>query len=169
MRWPFGRKPTSTGNVTPPQERFVVLQAESDGLPELWIVNQALDAWPGRATFGWHLSLIIEMADVTEHGLPLPTEVEVLSALGEDIRSNLQADTNAVLLASVTGDGARQLVFRVRDPERANDYLQSLVGGDPQPARAMDYRMESDPSWALAENYLQHARGPMRGRTAAAN
>lgn len=160
MRWPFGRKAAST-ELTPPTEQFVVLEAETNGLPEVLIVNQALDTWAHKAAFNWHLSLIIEMAEVTENGMPLPPEVEVLSALGEEIRRNLQQDTNAVLLASATGDGARQLVFRVRDPERANAYLTRLVE-DPNVPRAMEYRMSADRPWALAETYLAYARGPMQ-------
>jgi len=144
--------------MTVPGDSYVAIQAESDGLPDIWLVNQALDALAPRAAFGWHLSIIIDMAEHSEHWLPTKAEQAVLAGLGESFRSHLQAGGNAVMLASITWNGTRQLVFRVRDPERANAYLTSVVE-DPSPIRPLEFRMEGDPRWALAEQYLKYGRG----------
>jgi len=85
----------------------------------------------------------------------------VLDPICEAIDQNLARDGNAALLARITWNGARQLVYRVNDPEIANAFLTRLFEEDPQ--RAMDYRMEPDPEWQLAETYL----GP--GRSIEAN
>jgi hypothetical protein len=154
----FRRTMVADDDVTVPEESFVALQAESDGLPDIRLVNQALDALSPKAAFGWHLSIIIDMAEHSEHGLPTKAEQAVLARLAEGFRSHLQADGNAVLLASITWNGTRQLVFRVRDPERANAYLTSVVESAP-PVRQLEFRMEADPAWALAEQYLKHGRG----------
>ena len=140
-----------------PRESLVVIQAVTEGLPDIWIVNRALAGFAARAELPWHLSVIIEMAEPNAVGLPTPAEQEVLGALGEELRRELQADGNAAFLASITWNGTRQLVFRVRDPERANAFLAMLVN-HPAPVRQMEYRMEEDPSWALAAPHLQHVR-----------
>jgi hypothetical protein len=140
-----------------PRESLLVIQAVTDGLPDIWIVNRALDGFAPRAELPWHLSVIIELADSNAAGMPTPAEQEVLGPFGEELRRKLQADDNAAFLASITWNGTRQLVFRVRDPERANAFLKTLVD-DPSPVRPMEYRMEEDPSWTLAAPHLQHVR-----------
>jgi hypothetical protein len=140
-----------------PPESLLVIQAVTDGLPDIWIVNRALGGFAPRAELAWHLSVIIQMAEPTAAGMPAPAEQEVLGALGEELRRKLLADENAAFLASITWNGTRQLVFRVRDPERADAYLKTRVD-DPSPVRQMEYRMEEDPAWALAAPHLQHVR-----------
>lgn len=133
-----------------------MIQAVTEGLPDIWIVNRALSGVAARAGLPWHLSIVIELAE-SNTGVPTPAEQEVLGPLGEELRRELQRDGNTAFLASITWNGTRQMVFRVRDPERANAYLTTLVN-DPAPVRPMEYRMEEDPSWTLAAPHLQHVR-----------
>lgn len=158
MAWSlFRRGAASSSSDTLPEESFAAIQAVSDGLPDVWIVNVALDDFAQRLAFAWHLSILIGMADVTELGMPSGSEQDVLGQLGETLGRNLKAGGNALLLASITWNGTRQLLYRVRDPEVAHAYLTSVVG-DPSPVREMDYRMEEDAAWSLAETYLAPAR-----------
>ena len=158
MAWSFfGRKRRPAADTRLPAESFVVLAAETEGSPDVWIVNQALVAFAGKAAFPWHLSILIGMQDVHEVGLPTPEEQQVLGQLGESLQQNLAAVGNALLMASITWSGTRQLVFRVRDPEVANAYLSQVVSA-PSPVRPMEYRMEQDAGWELAETYLAPAR-----------
>ena len=154
----FRRPKAADGRFRIPRESLLVVQAESEGLPDIHVVNQALDAVAGSPVLRWHLSIIIGLEEHHENGLPTPAEQEVLSALIAEFRRRLEADDNAALLASVTWNGTRQVVFRVRDPERANAYLTTVVEA-PSPKRPLDYRMEDDPTWALAESYLRPGRG----------
>lgn len=144
--------------IQEPKDDLVVIQAEAEGLPDVWIVNRALDDAAAKAALGWHLSIIIEMADAAPNGMALPEEQAVLGRLGEEIRGELQAGGNAALLASITWNGTRQLVYRVRDPEVANAYLVRLTGSD-APVRQMEYQMEEDARWEFADAYLEPARG----------
>ena len=140
-----------------PKESYVGLHFETDGSPDLWIVNRALIPFEAKPTFPWHLSIIINMKDVIEMGLPTREEQHVLGELGEEMGGKLKANGNALILASGTWKGVRQLLFRVRDPEVANRYL-SVVVANPSAVRPMEYRMEQDPLWAKAEQYLAAAR-----------
>lgn len=155
MIWSLFRRAVRPEGI--PRESLLVIQAVTEGLLDIWIVNQALDGFAPRAKLAWHLSVIIEMAASNAVGLPAPAEQEVLGALGEDLRGKLQQDGNAAFLASITRNGTRQLVFRVRDPERANAFFKTRVD-DPSPVRQLEYRMEEDPSRALAAPHLEHVR-----------
>ncbi|MEO6525758.1 MAG: DUF695 domain-containing protein [Gemmatimonadaceae bacterium] len=160
MRWPISRssKAPFSAAVSSPREKVVILQLESDGMPEVWLVNQYLDRCVERAELTWHLSIIIEMQDVHENvGFPTTEEQTLLTALRETIETSLEAKENALFLGSVTRQGTRQLLYRVRDPERANAFLSALVA-DPAAVRPMEYRMEQDVEWALAERYLGAVR-----------
>lgn len=156
MIWSLFRRGRQPKAATLPKDSLVVIQAESEGMPDVWIVNRALAGFKPRSALAWQLSIIIQMEDALPIGLPTQEEQAVLGRLGEDFRTNLQADGNAALLASITWNGTRQIVFRVRDPEVANAYLTSVIGGDP--VRPFEYRMEEDQSWALAATYLEPTR-----------
>ncbi len=156
MIWPLFRRATPPRAARLPKDSLVVIQAESEGLPDIWIVNRALDGFKPQSALAWQLSIIIQMAEALPMGLPTQEEQTVLGKLGDEFRVNLQAEGNAALLASITWNGTRQIVFRVRDPEVANAYLTSVIQGGPP--RAFEYRMEEDQAWALADTYLKPAR-----------
>ena len=156
--WSLFRRPKeSNASAVLPDESFVAMHGVSEGLPDARVVNQALDGFAHAGAYAWHLSIIIDMVETLENGLPAEAEQGVLTRFADELRSHLQADGNAAILASVTWNGTRQLVLRVRDPERANDYLTSVVDGA-SPVRQFEYRMEHDPAWALAEQYLAPGR-----------
>ena len=159
--WSLFRSKAPSSGVTIPKESAVILQCETDGLPELRVVNQALDRIAGSEAFSWQLSIIIDMAEKHDVGLPTSAETEVLKQLAKELRGHLEANSNAAFLASITWNGTRQLVFRVRDPEVAHAYLTTLTA-DPSPVRQFDYRIDKDPAWALAEQYLAPGRAAVK-------
>lgn len=81
--------------------------------------------------------------------MPTNLEVEVLDQLEEEIYTALQAGENIVFLARVTCRGTRELLYRVHDPEPANEVLQRLVSSNFQ-SREWEYHMEQDLDWELA-------------------
>ena len=163
--WSVFRKKAPGDSVAIPKESAVILQGESEGFPELQVINQALDGFAGADGLPWHLSIIIDMVEKHDVGLPTSSETAVLKEFAKELRRHLEADSNAAFLASITWNGTRQLVFRVRDPEVANAYL-SRVTADPSPIRQFDYRMEQDAAWTLAEQYLEPGRAAKKERRA---
>jgi Family of unknown function (DUF695) len=160
---PFRRTKAESESVAVPKDVFVILQGESDGLPDIWVINQALDRPGLKAAFPWHLSIIIEMEAYLKSGLPTEPEQEVLSRFADELRTHLETDGNAAFLASITWDGTRQLMFRVQDPERANAYLTTVVENE-SPVRQLEYQMEEDPAWELADPCLAPARNVAKDR-----
>lgn len=153
--------PRSSATLPPrssiPKASIVALQGVSDGFPEWRFVNQALDALRVTGDFPWHLSLILEMAETIPVGLPTKAESAFLRTFADELAMRLEANENGVHLASITWNGTRQYVFRLRDPKPAHAYLSALAA-EPSAPRPFEYRIEQDPTWRFAEQYLRPGR-----------
>lgn len=121
--------------------------------PAVVVVNSALRAFDDRQAFPWHLRISIDCKLLGANGMPTAEEGDVLHRLEDSISSLLQAGQNALFLARVTARSERVLLYRVRDPEVANEALQVLISA-PSSLREWDYRMEHDSGWELAQPEL---------------
>lgn len=121
--------------------------------PAVVVVNTALRGYADRDAFPWHLRIGITCRWLGDNGMPTPEEVEVVTALGESVASAVEVDGNAVFLARITARGERVLLYRVHDPEQANDSLQQLLAV-PAQLREWEFQMEHDPDWHLAKPEL---------------
>ena len=156
MIWPFqSRSRTLTPPDSPNGESYVGVSFEVDGAPGFWLVNEALIGFAETSAYPWQLTIAVEISEV-HAGVGLPTNAEqvVLGKLTNKLSQKLKANRNALFVASSTAQGLRQLFFRVRDPEVAHRYVTDAFA-DPAAARPMEYRMENDPAWALADPYLE--------------
>lgn len=122
--------------------------------PAVVVVNSALRTFDDRQAFPWHLKVSIDCKFLGANGMPTRKESEALERLEDDIFSLLQAEQNVIFLARITCRGERVLLYRVHDPESANEALRQLASA-PSQLREWDYRMEHDPSWALAQPELR--------------
>ncbi len=137
-----------------PKPYYTLINTSKGKDPAVVVVNSALRAFEDREAFPWHLKLNIDCKLLGANGMPTTQEVEILQHLEDDISSVLQAGENAIFLARITCLGARDLLYRVHDPEAANNALQQLVSA-PSQLREWDYRMEQDTDWELAKPELQ--------------
>ena len=122
--------------------------------PAVVVVNSALRNFADREDFSWHLRISIDCKMLGKNGMPTDEEGAILTKLEESIENPLIAKGNAIFLARITAQGIRVLLYRVADPEAANEILQSLVEPSFQ-LREWDYRMEYDPDWELAQPELR--------------
>lgn len=86
--------------------------------------------------------------------MPTHDELKVLDQLEEIFSTNLLANENAMFLARITCKGARDLCYRVHNPDSADEILSQFCSGE-NPLREWEYRMEKDVGWDLAEPELQ--------------
>lgn len=141
--------------VVIPDEVFAILQWEDEGLPAICVVNQSLANFEPKVVFGWHLSIILSCDQLNDNGMPTSDEVQVLDRFGDELGDHLKADGNAVFLARITWNGTRQLLYRVYDPDVANEYLMGLIDAGCH-LREFDFRMEHDEAWEFGKYYLSH-------------
>ncbi len=105
--------------------------------------------------FAWHLSIVVECQDLAENGMPTGDESEILNQIGDEFDEKLKADGNALFLARITWNGTRQFLYRIYDPEVANQYLSDIIESESN-LRPFEYRMQGDEAWELTKYFLAH-------------
>lgn len=141
--------------VVIPKEVYAVLHSEKEGLPAVFVVNQALANFEPKVVFDWHLSIIVTCEEIGGNGMPTTAEQQVLDKLGDQFDKDLKANGNALFLARITWNGTRQFLYRVHDPEVTNAYLTSVIDGQAQ-TREFEFRMERDETWEYTKYWLSH-------------
>ena len=144
--------------VVIPDEVFGILEWQDEGLPAICVVNQSLANFEPKVVFGWHLSIVLNCEQLAGSGMPTDEEKQILDQFGKELDQHLKAEGNALFLARVTWNGSRQLLYRVYDPEAANQYLARIIEAESQ-VRDFEFCMESDDEWELARYYLSHWEG----------
>ena len=151
---------TQEYQVNIPEESFALLEFGQENQAGSAVVNVALRDFEPKIVFGWHLSLIVELDDVDEDNMPTDAERDVIDEFGKRldiaIIGNDSEKPNAVFLAQVLFNGTLELIWRVYEPERVNEFLQSLYkeSGDQKP-REFDFQMEYDPEWKICQWHLK--------------
>ncbi len=140
-----------------PDESFALVNFKQDGLPGVMILNKALAGLDGREAFAWHLSIMIQLDDLIDKGMPSEAERAVVDPFGHSLGDTFVGDNaakpNALFLARITWNGTRELIYRVYDPEPINSFLQGLIESKTH-ARAFDYRIDPDQDWELTRWHL---------------
>ncbi|TFZ43551.1 DUF695 domain-containing protein [Stenotrophomonas maltophilia] len=136
-----------------PAPFYALINTTLGEAPAVVVVNTALRSFAGRDAFPWHLRIGITCRELGDNGMPTPEELEVVTRLEGLFESSFEADGNAVFLARITARGERVLLYRVDDPEQANDHLQQLLAS-PVQLREWEFQMEYDRDWTLAQPEL---------------
>ncbi|MEJ5148475.1 DUF695 domain-containing protein [Sphingobacterium sp. MYb388] len=140
-----------------PDEFYSLLNFEQDDLPGIAVVNTALREFEPKIVFAWHLSIMIDLEDLIDNGMPSRSEVEVIDNYGDyldnEIKGPDKEKPNALFLARITWNKTRELIWRVYDPEIANIFLQEIITANSSP-RQFDYRIDPDDNWELAKWHL---------------
>lgn len=140
-----------------PDESYSLLNFKQDDLPGVAVVNTALKEFELKIVFAWHLSIMIELDDLIDNGMPSKSEVEVIDNYGDyldnEIKGKNKEKPNALFLARITWNKTRELIWRVYDPEISNSFLQEIITANSSP-RQFDYRIDPDDNWELAKWHL---------------
>lgn len=136
-----------------PEPYYTLIETSIGDNPAVVTVNSALRTFEERDVFPWHLKISIDCVLQGANGMPTAEEVDVLNHFEDSLSEPLQAGQNAIFLARITARGQRTLLYRVRNPEAANDTLQAFPA--PEPLREWDFVMEHDSDWALAQPELR--------------
>ncbi|WP_445979088.1 DUF695 domain-containing protein [Stenotrophomonas muris] len=140
-------------NKITPEPYYTLIDTSIGNDPAVVVVNSALRNFKDLAAFPWHLRICIDCKIQDKNGMPTTEETEALHKLEVSVATPLQATHNAIFLARITARKQRVLLYRVHDPEAANDILQTLSKED-TPLREWEYEMEHDAAWELAKPEL---------------
>lgn len=141
--------------VVIPEERYATLTAEEDGLPAVMVVNANLVDWDPKVVFAWNLSLLFTLKEI-KNGLPSKEEKARLYEFEDSLAPSLKGDPgqpNALWLATRNWNGRRELIYRVHNPELANEVMTQICRENTTP-NPLHYEMTHDPEWRAAEPYF---------------
>src|SRR4051812_10298031 len=110
-----------------PAPYYTLLNTSRGKNPAVVVVNSALRNFDEREAFTWHLKIAIACKLVGANGMPTADEADALTKLEDEFARALKVQENTLFLARVSCRGERELLYRVHDPETANDALQKLV------------------------------------------
>jgi hypothetical protein len=88
-----------------PDELHSVVEFRQDGFPGVALINRALLTFTPRIVFRWHLSIMFQLRDLGENGVPSLAEREALDPFGDKLDGDLKGDVerpNALFLARIT-------------------------------------------------------------------
>jgi len=145
-------------HVQIPAERFALIQFKQEDLPGVAVIHAALRDFQPKAVFAWHCSVILQLEDLVDNGMPSSGEQEVIDKFGdfldEKIKGPDKEKPNALFLARITWNATRELIWRVFDPKLTNEFLSKLISGKTY-ERPFDYRIDHDKEWELARWHLK--------------
>ncbi|MFN5984884.1 MAG: DUF695 domain-containing protein [Fluviicola sp.] len=140
-----------------PKENYSLLNFTTDNLPGIAVVNSALRQFEPKAVFDWHLSIMVDLVDLIENGMPSESEVQIIDEFGDYldniVKGKDKEKPNALFLARITWNKTRELIWRVNNVEAANNILQKIISDNSSP-REFEYHIEHDESWKLSEWHL---------------
>ena len=139
-----------------PEENWVLVDFRQDDMPGVAMVNRGLKKLEPKKVFQWHFSIMIQLSDIVENGMPSQAERDVVDPFGDMLDERIKGEEkkpNALLLARITWNSTRELIWRVYDPEPVDAFLKEMIAAKSQP-REFDYRIDPDPEWKLAEWHL---------------
>jgi hypothetical protein len=146
-------------HVVLPDDSGCIVRFQQEGLTGIANIRLSLREFEPKIIFPWHLSLVVELQDLADNGMPSTAEQKVSDEFGEVLEAAFIGDPqhpNALFLARITWNGTRELVYRVYEPEPIDGYLRGLIDSNSSP-RPFDYRMEHDPEWKRSEWHLNVA------------
>ncbi|MEZ4687721.1 MAG: DUF695 domain-containing protein [Bacteroidia bacterium] len=144
-------------HVVIPEEAFLGIRFIQEEKPGNALINRNLVEFEPKFVFSWHCSVLIECKNLDERGFPLASEIAKLDQLAnfldKKIKSGKGGNPNALFLAKITWNGTQELIWRVFDPELANNMLLDLIDQNNN-AREFDFRIDEDENWELASWHL---------------
>ena len=143
-----------------PDEYYQLVNFRQEDLPGVAVINSALQGFEPREVLDWHLSLMIDFEDLIENGMPSRAECELIEPWENELDAKFKGENpkkpNALFLARITWRETRELLYRVCQPDPPHEYLRGLIQAK-EHLRPFDYRIDSDPEWALANWHLNTA------------
>ncbi|MEM7368683.1 MAG: DUF695 domain-containing protein [Bacteroidota bacterium] len=140
-----------------PEESYQILEFKQDLLPGIAVVNASLTSFEPKEVFSWHCSVMVELEDLMENGMPTREERVILDEYGDFLDSEIkgtQSDKpNALFLARITWNRSRELIWRVHDAEKTFQFLQQIIDQETHD-RQFNFRIDPDPEWTLATWHL---------------
>lgn len=131
-------------NTTPEEESFSVIEASSDGLPAIIVVNEALRPETERARYPWLVTITLPLDEPNEMGLCDERESERLGEIEDRLLEHLKPQGYRYFYR-ITWNGFRDVLLYVADAEDALKRLTQGLKEAEEPAVTLE--RTHDPDW----------------------
>lgn len=142
-----------------PDENYQIIEFNQEGKFGIAVVNTALKSAELKDVFSWNCSIMLEIENAAENGLPIEDEFSILDEFEEYLDENIKGENkekpNALFFGRVTWNSTRQLIWKVYEPKISNDFLEELIESENYPFE-FDYRIEEDENWELTKWYSEN-------------
>lgn len=145
-------------NVWFPDESYCTVESRTkEDHPVMIVIQDSLKKFEFKDVFAWNLSIIFDLNDVSDNGMPSGEEIGIIQDYCDTLErlfNDNPEKPNALFLYRETYDGTSEVVWRVYDAKKVDAILKKVIEEKNHP-REFDYQMEYDKEWKLAEWYLQ--------------
>ncbi len=143
--------------VEVPDEEYKTIKFIQEEYSGMAFINVKIKNFEPKAVFPWHFSIMIELDNCEDDGLP--NSVENLNLLENDLRNQIIGDNenkpNGLFLARIFWNHTCELIWRIYNPEILNEYIQKIIDNGLW-KEIFDYRIDNDEDWKLAKWHLSH-------------
>jgi hypothetical protein len=136
-----------------PQEAYELIELQGSGLSAICLVNKGLLEFQrnqkNKAVFGWQLRITVDLKQYAPNGLATDSERKILDAFFQQMDAPIKGNHNALWLGRVTWNKTQELIWRVHNPQVANDIIMDLIETEKH-ERPFDYSIDPDEKWEKA-------------------
>ena len=142
-----------------PDENYQIIEFNQEEKYGIAFINTALQSNELKEVFCWNCSILLELENTTENGMPLEDDFIILDDFEDYLDGNVKGENkekpNALFFGRITWNSTRQLIWKVFNPEITNDFLEKLIESENYPFE-FDYRIEEDEDWQLTKWYYEN-------------
>jgi hypothetical protein len=123
-----------------------------DGMPLIGAISRLSSSETQSIEFPWCVHITVHFDDADELGYPTRDEGQAVDQFSESLIARLRVQDTVIEAARLTGHGAREFWWYVREPEPMHVLLDQIAG-QPELYRAFDYDINLDVDWVALERF----------------
>jgi hypothetical protein len=123
-----------------------------DGMPLIGAVSRLSSSETQSIEYPWCVHVIVHFDEADELGYPTKAENRDIDEFSASVLARLRVVDTVIEAARLTGHGAREFWWYVREPDPIHLVL-SEIASQPELYRAFDYDINLDVDWSVLERF----------------
>lgn len=128
------------------ESEHVVIQFEIDGKPCFATINQAFKSFKNKQAFPLSLWITVETQQRNPNGHPTNDETTLFNNIEDSLIETFDKKTPFCFIGRTTRDGYREIMFYVRDKQRASETMDNFIKAN-RFKRTIKYEINRDENW----------------------
>lgn len=128
-----------------------------DGMPLVGAVSRLSSNETQSIEYPWCIHVTVHLDDADDLGYPTKIESAAIDQFSEAVLAQLRSIATVIEAARLTGHGAREFWWYVREPDEM-DVLLTQIAEKPELYRAFDYDINLDVDWSTLDRFSGRRR-----------